>query len=138
MSDRPELVSIILCERVLQDLFRKDAVTLVNVHNQISSQAFPTIVPVLYAYAQFSGFPQSFTYQFKLFDPAGNLMAASSAGMVEGMDNSSLMHKVISTFPGLIFNTHGTHLFTLEVNEVKISSSAFQVDLVQVAQVAAV
>jgi hypothetical protein len=138
MSNQPELVSILLCERVLQDLFRKDAVTLVNVHNQIGTQSFPTMVPVLYAYAQFKGFPENFTYQFKVEDPSGTVIAASSAGIVESLPEPAYTHKLISTFPGLVFNAPGSYNFVLEVNGVAVGSIVFQVDLVNVPQPVAV
>ncbi|TXJ08865.1 MAG: hypothetical protein E6Q25_04575 [Acinetobacter sp.] len=138
MSLKPELEAISLCERVLQDLFRRDAVTLVNVHNGVSSQAFPTMVPVLYAFAQLRAHPDPFTYQFKVLNPEGVLVSQSSSGQVEGLVNPNGMHKVISVFSGLLFPTPGVYRVVLEVDGVEIGSIPYEVEHIVVNQPAAV
>ena len=138
MNDKPQLVGIALCERILQDVFRKDAVTLVNVHNGISSQAFPTLVPVLYAFAQLTAAQKPFTYLFKILDPQGQVLAASNAGEVDALPIATALHKVISAFPGLVLPAEGTYTVALEIDGVQIGSIPFQVDSVPVHQQAVV
>lgn len=134
MNDKPALVGIALCERILQDVFRKDAVTLVNVHNGISSQAFPTLVPVLYAFAQLTASRNPFSYQFKIVDPKGQVLAASNAGQVEPLPVTTALHKVISAFPALVFPEEGTYKVVLEIDGAEVGSIPFQVDTVAAPQ----
>jgi hypothetical protein len=35
MSDRPQLIGIVLCELVLQDVLRRDAISCVNIHSGV-------------------------------------------------------------------------------------------------------
>jgi hypothetical protein len=130
MSDSPEPVSICLCERVLQDIFRKDAVSLVNVHNGISSQAFPTLIPVIYAFAQLKGHNKPFAYQFKISDPKKVVISASSVGQVEALRSPNALHKIISGFSGLVFPSEGTYTVALEIDGKVVASIPFEVDLV--------
>ena len=138
MSDTPEVVAICLCERVLQDIFRRDAVTLVNVHNLISSHAFPTLVPIVYVYAQLRGLQQGFTYKFKILSPKGEEITSSTEGQVEPLPNSATLHKLISAFSGLVFPSEGTYTVVLEIDKVQVSSMPITVELVPVIQPAGV
>lgn len=128
MATTPDLECISLCERVLQDLFRKDAVTLVNVHNGVSSQAFPTMIPVLYAFAQLSAHPHSFSYQFKVLNPENEVMSQTSSGQVEALTNPNGMHKIISVFSGLLFPQPGVYKFVLEIDGVEKGSIPYEVE----------
>ncbi len=130
MKDTPELVGISVCERVLQDIFRRDTVTLVNVHNSINSKAFPTLVPILYVFAQLRGSQRAFNYQFKILDPRGELLASSGASQVEPLPTSSYLHKIISAFPGLIFPADGNYSIVLEIDDKQIGSIPFLVELI--------
>ena len=130
MKDTPELVGISVCERVLQDIFRRDTVTLVNVHNSINSNAFPTLVPILYVFAQLRGSQRAFNYQFKILDPRGELLASSGASQVEPLPTSSYLHKIISAFPGLIFPADGNYSIVLEIDDKQIGSIPFLVELI--------
>lgn len=130
MSDSPAPVSICLCERVLQDVFRKDAVTLVNVHNGVSSQAFPTLIPVLYAFAQLAGHNRPFSYQFKITDPKKVVISASSVGQVEPVSSPNALHKIVSAFSGLVFPCEGLYSVSLEIDGKIVASIPFQVELV--------
>ena len=131
-SDSPELVAISVCERIQQDIFRKDTVTLVNVHNSITAQAFPALVPILYTFAQLRGLKKAFSYQFKIVDAHGNLLASSSAGTVEPLAHSSYLHKIVSAFPGVIFPGVGNYSFVLEIDEKLVGSTPFIVELTPV------
>ncbi|MBP7861452.1 hypothetical protein KA183_07205 [bacterium] len=124
----PESIGISICERVLQDVFRRDAMTLVNVHNGISSHAFPTLVPVLYAFAQLRRSPNAFTYQFKVLDQSKNEVSNSGIGKVDALDNPNAVHKVISAFSGLIFQGPGNYSFVLEIDGKAIDSIPFIVE----------
>lgn len=123
-----ESIGISICERVLQDVFRNDAMTLVNVHNGISSHAFPTLVPVLYAFSQIRRSPNAFSYQFKVLDQGKKEISASSVGQVEPITNPNALHKVISAFSGLIFQEPGNYSFVLEVDGKAIDSIPFIVE----------
>jgi len=138
MSDTPELVSICLCERILQDVFRKDAVTLVNVHNSVSSEGFPTLVPVLYAFAQLKGFNRAFTYQFKITDSKNAVISASNPGQVEALFSPNATHKVISAFSGLVLPAPDIYTISLEVEGKLVGSIPFEVDMVKMQQPSAV
>lgn len=134
MRTFPESVGISLCERVLQDLFRRDAITLVNVHNGISSHAFPTLVPVVYAFAQIKATDTAFSYQFKVYDPKRNVISESNPGQVEALTNPNALHKIISAFSGLIFQEPGTYRIALEVENKEIDSMPFIVELLTTTQ----
>ncbi len=132
MSNAPQLLGILLCERVLQDVLRRDAISLINIHNGISSQSFPTLIPLLYAFAQLSASSSQFKYQFKVLDSRGSVITASPVAQVEPLTNGESTHKVMSAFTGLIFPSEGSYRVTLEVEEREIGSLPFQV--VKIAQ----
>lgn len=130
MSDLPELVGICLCERVSQDIFRKDAVTLVNVHNSFTSTAFPSMIPIIYGFAQLRGMPEAFTYQFNVRGPNDEVIASSSPGQVEGLPTSESLHRVVSAFVGLVLPAAGNYKLELEVNQKSVGSLPLMVELV--------
>src|SRR5688572_23584566 len=105
----PQLIGIILCERVLQDVLRRDAISCVNIHNGITVQQFPAIIPLVYAFAQLSGSHREFTYQFKIMDRQSQFIAMSPVATVEPLPNKYMTHKIISAFSGLTFNEEGMY-----------------------------
>ena len=113
MSDTPRLIGIILCERVLQDVLRVDAVSCINIYNGITAQSFPAVVPLVFAFAQVSGSQTGFEYQFKIADGGGNVVAISPPANVEPLRNQFVTHKIISAFSGLTFNSEGTYEITI-------------------------
>ena len=130
MTDLPELVGICLCERVSQDIFRKDAVTLVNVHNSFTSTAFPAMIPIVYAFAQLRGLPAAFTYQFSVVGPEDEVIASSAPGQVESLPTTEALHRVVSAFPGLVLPAAGSYKVVLQVNQKQIGTLPIMVELV--------
>lgn len=130
MTDLPELVGICLCERVSQDIFRKDAVTLVNVHNSFSSTSFPSMIPIIYAFAQLRGLPEAFTYQFNVLSPEGEVIASSAPGQVESLPTTEALHRVMSAFPGLVLPAPGFYKVVLKINEKPVGTLPLMVELV--------
>ena len=130
MTELPELVGICLCERVSQDIFRKDAVTLVNVHNSFTSTAFPAMIPIVYAFAQLRGLPEAFTYQFNVVGPSGEVIASSAPGQVEALPTTEALHRVVSAFPGLVLPAAGSYKVVLQVNQKPIGTLPIMVELV--------
>ncbi|MBI1271834.1 hypothetical protein GC174_15525 [bacterium] len=131
MSDTPRLIGIILCERVLQDVLRVDAISCINIYNGITAQSFPAVVPLVFAFAQVSGSQTGFEYQFKIADGGGNVVAISPPANVEPLRNQFVTHKIISAFSGLTFNSEGTYEIILEIGGKPIGSLPFQVVLLQ-------
>ncbi|MGD9680908.1 MAG: hypothetical protein AB7W16_06975 [Candidatus Obscuribacterales bacterium] len=138
MSDTPRLIGIVLCERVLQDVLRRDAVSCINIYNGITAQSFPAVVPLVYAFAQVSTTTQGFEYQFKIADNTGKVVAMSPTARVEPLPNQYLTHKIISAFSGLTFDREGAYEIILEVAGQSIGSLPFQVVLLQQQQEAPV
>ncbi len=129
---QPELVSICLCEKVLQDIFRPDAITLVNVHNSTVSQGFPTLVPILYAYAQLTPSPNPFSFQFTMTDSKGQPMTAPNPGIVEPLYEKNVLHKLLFAFTGLIIPAADTYTISLEIEGKIVGSIPFEVAQAQV------
>ena len=127
MSNSPQLLGLLTCERVLQDVLRRDAISLINIHNAISANSFPTLIPLVYVFAQLSASSKPFKYQFKVLDAKGFVITASPAAQVEALSNGESTHKVMSAFTGLVFPSDGTYKVTLEVEEVEVGSMPFQV-----------
>ena len=128
MSDRPELVGIILCELVLQDVLRREAISCVNIiPNSVMTPGFPTQLPLMYAFAQLSGSKAGFSYQFKVLDPDGNMTANSPVQKVDPLPNENFTHKIINAFTGLTFTKEGIYQFLLEVDGVTTGTLPFQV-----------
>ncbi|HEY9716829.1 MAG TPA: hypothetical protein V6C69_05150 [Trichormus sp.] len=126
-GDKPKLIGIILCELVLQDILRREAISCVNIHNGIATQAFPVTLPLVYGFAQLHGVTKQFGYQFKLIDPNGQLLATSPPTNVEPLPNQNVTHKIINAFTGLTFAQEGTYQVTLEVDGEEIGSLPFHV-----------
>ncbi len=130
MTELPELVGICLCERVSQDIFRNDAVTLVNVHNSFSSTSFPSMIPIIYAFAQLRGLPEAFTYQFSVLGPEGEVIASSAPGQVDPLPTNEFLHRILSAFPGLILPAPGSYKVILKINEKLVGVLPLMVELV--------
>jgi hypothetical protein len=125
--EMPQLIGIILCERVLQDVLRRDAISCVNIHNGITVQQFPAIIPLVYAFAQLSGSHREFTYQFKITDRQSQIIAMSPVATVEPLPNKYMTHKIISAFSGLTFNEEGMYNIMLSLEGEDVGSLPFQV-----------
>lgn len=134
LSDRPELVGICLCERVSQDIFRTDAVTLVNVHNSFTSTAFPAMIPIVYAFAQLRGLPEAFTYQFNVVGPADEIIMSSTPGQGEALPTADSLHRLATAFPGLILTAAGSYKIVLLVNHELVGILPIMVELVAAGQ----
>ena len=131
MADTPKLIGIILCELVLQDILRREAISCINIHNGIATQAFPVTLPLVYGFAQLHGVTKQFGYQFKLVDPNGQLLATSPETKVDPLPNQNVTHKIINAFTGLTFSQEGTYQVVLEVDGEEIGSLPFHVVFVQ-------
>lgn len=123
----PRLLGIILCERVLQDVLRRDAVSCINIYNGITAQTFPAVIPLVYAFAQVSGSTSQFDYEFRVEDSLGNLIAGSPTATVEPLPDAHMTHKLISAFSGLTFENEGMYHIVLEVEGESVGSLPFQV-----------
>ncbi len=126
----PKLLGIILCERVLQDVLRRDAVSCINIYNGITAQSFPAVIPLVYAFAQVTGSNNQFDYQFRIEDSLGNLIAGSPTAIVEPLPNLHMTHKIISAFSGLTFESEGMFHIVLEVEGESVGSLPFEVIMV--------
>ena len=126
-SDLPKVIGIILCERVLQDVLRRDAISCINIHNGINVPAFPWAIPLVYAFAQLSGSHREFTYQFKVVDRLHQIVAMSPVAKVEPLPNRNMTHKIISAFSGLTFTEEGMYDIVLALDGEEVGSLPFQV-----------
>jgi len=131
MSERPQLIGIILCELVLQDVLRRDAISCVNIHSGVVAPGFPTQLPLIYAFAQLSGGKVGFNYQFKVVDPDGKVLGSSPMAKVDPLPNENITHKIINAFTGLTFDRDGVFNFVLDVDGVTVGALPFQVVLAQ-------
>lgn len=127
MSESPRLVAIVLCERILQDVLRRDAVSCINIYNGITAQSFPAVVPLLYSFAQIQAPSVGFEYQFRIVDSAGTLIAMSPPVKVDPLANEFITHKVISAFSGLTFQKEGVYEVFLDVDGKPLGSMPLQV-----------
>ncbi len=121
------LLSIVLCERILQDVLRHDAVSCVNIYNGVTTQSFPAIIPLVYAFAQMSSSSQPFSYQYVFKDADNNVVAASPPATVEPLPNDFMTHKIISVFSGLAFEKPGIYSIQLEVEGKVVGDMPFYV-----------
>jgi hypothetical protein len=129
MGDQPQLIGIILCELILQDVLRRDAISCVNIHSGVISPSFPVTLPLIYGFAQLTGVSKEFNYQFKVANPKGEVIAYSPMTPVQPLPNENVTHKIINAFTGLTFETEGSYLFILEVDGNVIGALPFQVVL---------
>ena len=127
MSELPQLIGIILCERVLQDVLRRDAISCINIHNGVSVQSFPYAIPLVYAFAQLTGSHHEFTYQFKVADRQNQIIASSPVARVEPLPNRNMTHKIISAFSGLTFQEEGMYNVVLSLEGQDVGALPFQV-----------
>lgn len=127
MSDVPQVLGIVLCERVLQDVLRRDAISCINIHNGMTVQDFPAVVPLVFAFAQVSGSNNEFSYQFKMVDDQQNVIAISPVAKVEPLPNRYMTHKIISAFSGLVFQKEGMYNVLLTLDGQDVGSLPFQV-----------
>lgn len=117
-NNGPRSSGLILCERVLQDLVNRDAVTCVNIFNGLSAANFPMLMPAAYAFAQVTGATAPFEYEYKIIYESGKIVAISQKSQVTpqpGTDETT-SHKVISAFNGLSFDKEGLFEVILEIN----------------------
>ena len=126
-QDLPQVLGIVLCERVLLDVLRRDAISCINIHNAMTVQDFPAIVPLVFAFAQVSGTTRAFGYQFKIADRRSQVIAASPVANVEPLPNRFLTHKVISAFSSLVFREEGMYNVVLSLDGVEVGSLPFYV-----------
>ena len=136
MSATPELVSICLCERLLQVVFRRDSVTLVNVHNSVASQGFPILIPVIYAFAQLSPSPKPFTYKFVITDSKNAVVTASLSSEVAALHHKNALHKVIGAFTSLVLPAADVYTVTLFIDDKAIGTIPFEAAMVQAEELA--
>lgn len=127
MSEVPQVLGIILCERVLQDVLRRDAISCINIHNGMTVQEFPAVVPLVFAFAQVSGSHHEFKYQFKMIDRQNQVIAISPVAKVEPLPNRYMTHKIISAFSGLVFNEEGMYHVVLSLDGTDVGMLPFQV-----------
>jgi hypothetical protein len=127
IEDNPSLLGIVLCERVLQDVLRRDAISCINIYSGITAAAFPSVIPLVYAFAQLSGCSHNFEYQFRIEDDDGNLVASSQIVVVEPLANKYTPHKIITAFSGLTFEAAGLYHVILEVAGEQVGHLPFPV-----------
>lgn len=125
--DLPKVIGILLCERVSQDVLRRDAISLVNIHNSIGVQTFPAMLPLVFAFAQVTGSHHEFSYQFKFADRQNQVIAMSPATKVEPLPNKNMTHKLISAFTGLVFQEEGTFNLILTLDGAEVGALPIQV-----------
>lgn len=126
-AERPQVIGIILCERVLQDVLRRDAISCINIHNGVTVQTFPAMIPLVYAFAQLTGSHSEFSYQFKIVDRQGQIIANSPVAKVEPLPNRNMTHKIISAFTGLTFQEEGMYNVVLALEGEDVGLLPFQV-----------
>lgn len=127
MPDGPKPIAVFMCERVLRDVLRPDAISLVNIHSTMSVQAWPAVVPLVFAYAEVSGSQHEFSYQFKFIDRQGAVMAVSNVQRVTALPNRNMTHKLIGAFQGLVFQEEGAYHLLLALDGQDVAGMLFQV-----------
>lgn len=126
-KDLPQVLGILLCERVNVDVVRRDAISCINIYNAMSVNDFPAFLPLVFAFAQVSGARFEFEYQFKIVDRQSQVIAVSPVAKVQPMLNRFLTHKLISAFYQLIFKDEGTYSVQLAIDGSEVGSVPFQV-----------
>jgi hypothetical protein len=126
-NELPRVIGILLCERILQDIMRHDAVSCINIHNGIIVQTFPAVIPLVYAFAQLSGSHSEFNYQFKITDRSNQIITTTPITPVEPLPNRFMTHKIISAMTGLTFKEEGLYHICLSLDGQDVASSPFQV-----------
>ena len=126
-QDLPHVLGIFLCERVLLDVLRRDTISCINIHNGMTVVEFPAVVPLVFAFAQVSGSTRGFSYQFKIADRQSREVAVSPVATVDALPSRFLAHKVISAFPGLVFQEEGMYNVVLLLDGIEVGSLPFHV-----------
>jgi hypothetical protein len=126
-KDLPEVLGILLCERVLLDVVRRECISCINIHNSMPVNDLPAFVPLIFAFAQVTGSRFEFTYQFKMVDRQDQVIAISPVAKVEPLPNRNMTHKLISAFYGLVFKDEGTYTVQLTIDGSTVGSLPFQV-----------
>ena len=127
MPDSPRPIAVFMCERVLRDVLRPDAISLVNIHSTMSVQAWPAVVPLVFAYAEVTGSQNEFNYQFKFIDRQNQVMAVSNVQKVAALPNKNMTHKLIGAFQGLVFQEEGSYNLLMAIDGVDVAGMQFQV-----------
>ena len=127
MPEGPKPIAVFMCERVLRDVLRPDAISLINIHSTMSVQAWPAVVPLVFAYAEVSGSQSEFNYQFKFIDRQSQVMAVSNVQKVAALPNKNMTHKLIGAFQGLVFQEEGSYHLLLALDGVDVAGMVFQV-----------
>ncbi len=127
MPDSPRPIEVLMCERVLRDVLRPDAISLVNIHSTMSVQAWPAVVPLVFAYAEVTGSQNEFNYQFKFIDRQNQVMAVSNVQKVGALPNRNMTHKLIGAFQGLVFQEEGNYQLLMSIDGVDVAGMQFQV-----------
>jgi hypothetical protein len=125
IEEKPRLLGIVLCERVLQDVLRRDAISCINIYSGIMAAAFPAVIPLVYAFAQVSGTAQEFAYSFRVENEDGTAIAASPLVHVEPLANKQTPHKLITAFSGLTLAKTGLYRVILEVEGEAVGELPF-------------
>lgn len=126
-SEGSRIIGIVLCERVSQDILRRETISLINIYHGIYVQNFPAVIPLIFAFAQLTGSHREFTYQFRIVDRQGQIIANSPVAKVEPVPNRNMIQKVISAFQGLTFHEEGMYNIVLSLDGEDVGSSTFQV-----------
>jgi hypothetical protein len=127
VPEGPKPIAVFMCERVLRDVLRPDAISLVNIHSSMSVQAWPAVVPLVFAYAEVTGSQYEFNYQFKFIDRQNQVMAVSNVQKVAALPNKNMTHKLIGAFQGLVFQDEGSYHLLLAIDGVDVAGMLFQV-----------
>jgi hypothetical protein len=127
VPEGPKPIAVFMCERVLRDVLRPDAISLVNIHSTMSVQAWPAVVPLVFAYAEVTGSQYEFNYQFKFIDRQNQVMAVSNVQQVAALPNKNMTHKLIGAFQGLVFQEEGSYQLLLALDGVDVAGMVFQV-----------
>ena len=114
---------------IRDSVLRRDAISCVNIHSGVVAPAFPTQLPLIYAFAQLTGGRVGFQYQFKVVDPDGAVMGSSPMAQVDPLPNENITHKIINAFTGLTFEREGVYGFALDVDGETVGTLPFQVCL---------
>lgn len=96
-------------------------------HNMMTVQAFPAVLPLVFAYAEVTGSDHDFTYQFKFMDRQGRELATSNVQRVSPLPNKYMTHKLIGAFQGLVFPEEGSYHLFLALDGKDVASMDFQV-----------
>ncbi|HEY9792677.1 MAG TPA: hypothetical protein V6D22_19910 [Candidatus Obscuribacterales bacterium] len=132
-QDLPQVLGIVMCERVLQDVLRKDHISCINIHNALFVADFPWVVPMIFAFAQVTGSHFEFSYQFKIVDRQSQVIAISPVQKVPPLVNRFMTHKVISAFSNLVFREEGMYNVILALDGVDVGTLPFYVTLMPAA-----